>query len=49
MWVVGHTTSVKTETEMVVIWIMLVPYFENMYHAQYMWVVHLFENMTDLG
>ena len=43
MWVLGHTAGMKT----MVMWVMLVPCFGNIYHAQYIWVVHLFESMID--
>lgn len=47
MWMLGHTTDVKTAVEMVVMLVMLVPYSGNIYHGQHMWVVRLRESMTN--
>ena len=47
MWVLGHTTDVKTVAEMVVMLGMLVPCSGNIYHGQHMWVVYLLESMTN--
>ena len=47
MGVLGHTVGVKTVAERVVMLVAPVSYFGNTYRVQYMWVVILFEIMTD--
>ena len=43
----GHAASMKTMTKMMVMLVMPMPCFGNIYHEKYMWVVCRLKSMID--